>query len=103
MLNSFWIGLSTREKFLAVVTVSLLGVGTIWVAVFKSLSGLHRFDRRVEALEHELVNLEEQKAISESADVAFRSLASEHSTLWTEAEIQMLRGFVDDLDDKQQK
>ncbi|MEK7793378.1 MAG: hypothetical protein AAB353_02560 [Candidatus Hydrogenedentota bacterium] len=87
MLNSFWLGLSAREKFLAVITVSLLSIGTVWGTVFKSFSSLNRLDRRIEALELELVNLEEQKSISESAEVAFRGLASEHSTLWTEAEI----------------
>ncbi len=86
-MSSYWAGLSPREKLLFVLT-GVAAVGGI--ALLISTQAVRRIDdlnARIDGLEQELINLTEQDRKTASVEKAFRDVATEHSSRWTEQEI----------------
>ena len=79
--------LSTREKGLIVITGTLVVAAACFGAVYSALDELDRLNARIGQLEQDLINLREQDTRSIGVERAFKSVASEHSSAWTEQEI----------------
>lgn len=79
--------LSARERRLVAITGTLVVVTACFWAVYSALGELDSLNARISQVEQELINLKEQDARSVGVERAFKSVASEHSSAWTEQEI----------------
>ena len=87
MISSYWNRLSGREKFLAVLTSGMIFVGVGYLVTTRAVDYLSELNDRVEQLELDLYNLQEQDARAEGVNKAFENVVAMHSSQWTEQEI----------------
>lgn len=87
-MGDYWANLSQRERTLMITTLSIAAFSLCVFVGYRALNRLDRLDQRIGQLEQELINLTDQEARSRSAEIAFRAIASEHSSAWTKEEIE---------------
>ena len=86
-MNSYWDGLSPREKFLFLITGAAVAGGLALLIATQAIRRIDDLNSRISGLEQELLNLTEQDRRTASVEDAFREVATEHSSRWTEQEI----------------
>lgn len=86
-MSSYWDKLSPREQRLATLTCAVLVIAFAVLLVSKALGRIAELDGAIDRLEQDLVNYQEQDARGTSVDKAFETVAAQHSSTWTEAEI----------------
>lgn len=94
-MTSHWDKLSPRERFLSALTCAVLGVAFAVFFLLKAHGRITELDGAINRSEQELVNLHEQSARGTSVDKAFDTVAAQHSSTWTEAQIH--NGLRDEI------
>lgn len=92
----FWEKLSARERRLAVVVAVLVGLAFVYAAVAPALGYLQSLSATVDSLEEELYSNTVQASLSKVVSARYATLAAEHSTEMTEAQIS--DGLQSELD-----
>ena len=87
-MRKYWKNLSRRERILTGAAGAMLVFSGCFLMIYRAVENVNQLDKRVGQLEQELLNLRDQEAKSASAESAFREMAAEHSSEWTEQEIQ---------------
>jgi hypothetical protein len=86
-VSSYWDKLSTRERRLIVITVSVVASALLMMIVTRAVAHVRELDHTVARLEQELLSCAELNASGVSVDKAFEEVAAQHSSAWTENEI----------------
>lgn len=86
-MTSFWNNMSGREQRLLAVTFLMIAVGMAYLLGMRAIRSVSALDKRIDQLEQELINLTEQHVSSTAVEKAFRRVATERSSHWTEQEI----------------
>ncbi|MDZ4860309.1 MAG: hypothetical protein SGI88_15130 [Candidatus Hydrogenedentes bacterium] len=79
--------LSPSERRLAFIVLFLLAVGLAFVVTLRCLDALASLDASIESQEQLLLQYTNQAALAEPVERAFQSMASQHSSQWTQQEI----------------
>lgn len=80
--------ISSRERWLAIVTMSLLCIGAGMYVTVSARGYLISLDKQIDDYELRHLNMKHLAATSESIRRAFSEVAAEHSSAWTEAQIR---------------
>lgn len=86
-MNNLWVGLSQRERRLAVITVALLLVFLVVFATGRARTTIRLLDHQIDNAEQTLENLKQLEARGKSVEDAYAKVAAEHSSAWNKAEI----------------
>lgn len=87
-LNSLWIKLAPREKRLALAVAALAAAMMVLSTVRGSLAHLKMLDDTIERLQDQIVYYHDQMARKQSVEAHYSRVAAQHSSKWTEPEIQ---------------
>ena len=86
-MNKYWENLSERERVLALAALGLAALILVAFVGARAMARISDLDGRIADIESELYNLTVQDARGASIQQAFREVAAEHSSEWTEREI----------------
>ena len=86
-MSSALSGLNSRERFLLIVTLSLVSVIVTGAIAYKAWDHVSLLNRQIAAAEQDLYNLNTQIVQAESVDAAFSEVISRYSTMMTREEI----------------
>lgn len=86
-MNKLLNRLSARERRLAGATGLVVAAVVAWMAVMPAVGYLGDLDSRIDTLEEQLYSNTYQAALSKVVSARYNTLAAQHSTAWTEAEI----------------
>lgn len=86
-MGSVWDKFSDRERRLAIATAAVLVASLAFVFSFRAVSRVLDLNRTIDRLEARLTACYEREARGVSVEQAYKGVAAEHSSTWTEAEI----------------
>jgi len=86
-LSSFWEKLSDRERRLAIATAAALVVSFAFLFSYRAVTRILDLNGAIDRLESRLLACYERDARTVSVDRAYKDIATQHSSSWTEAEI----------------
>jgi hypothetical protein len=86
-LNSLWEKLSPRERYLAIAVAAVFVASAAFAFTFRGVTRLRDLSRTIQRLETQLVTCHERDARTVSVEQAYKQVAAQHSSVWTEAEI----------------
>jgi len=86
-MQTVWQHINPRERKLAVVVACLLAAGVVGIFTKRALTRIQELDDVILRYQTSLVDYTQLVARSQSVDDAYRQIASQHSSAWTEAEI----------------
>lgn len=86
-LMAVWEKISTREKRLAILTLTVIVVTTMVTVYQRAMTHLDDLDLTISRLEDDLVSYTYQIAHRELVESQYAKIASQHSSQWSEAEI----------------
>ena len=87
-ITTFLEGLSERERRLATAVLALLPLFIFLVIGRAALSHVQALDAHIDGLSDRIVEYTGQIARKQSVDTQFAEIAAQHSSSWSEAEIQ---------------
>lgn len=79
--------MNPRERRLLGATIAVLAIAAVFLGARGALANLRGLDGRIDELEFELENLEQQQVQRSAVDVAYQAVVTEHSSRLTVAEI----------------
>ena len=86
-MSSFWEKLSVRERQLAIATAAVLVVSFAFLSSYRAVTRILDLNGAIDRLESRLLACYERDARTVSVDRAYKDIATQHSSSWTEAEI----------------
>lgn len=86
-MHNFWRNLNPRERRLAIGVVCLLAIGVATTVAKRASDRLRDLDGTIQQSQSILIEYTQLVARSQSVDEAYRRIASQHSSAWSEAEI----------------
>jgi type II secretory pathway component PulM len=86
-VNNFWEKLTPREQWLAISVGALLTVSILFLIGYRCAIRVMDLNASVNALEDRLISCYELDARTISVERAYKDVAAQHSSEWTEAEI----------------
>ena len=86
-LGNIWQQLSEREQRLALITAVVVAIMISVTLYQRAVERLRQMDATIDRLEDELVSYAYQIAHRELVESRYASVAAQHSSAWTEAEI----------------
>ena len=86
-MSSVWEKLSDRERRLVIATASVLAAALAFTLSYRAVSHILELNRMIDRIEGRIVACYEREAKGVSVDRAYKGVAAQHSSTWTEAEI----------------
>ncbi|GMU92559.1 MAG: hypothetical protein AMXMBFR4_16170 [Candidatus Hydrogenedentota bacterium] len=79
--------MTPSERRLAALAAAVALTAVVVLVVLRALDRIDTLDATIDGLEQELLALTEQAAAAEPIEIAYRSMADQHSSQWTQEEI----------------
>lgn len=79
--------LTPSERRLAALAAAVALIAAVVLVVLRALDRIDTLDATIDGLEQNLLALTEQAAMAEPIEYAYRSMADQHSSQWTQEEI----------------
>lgn len=83
----WWSRVSSREQRLLLLTVSVLTLALAYLVFLRASDRIAVLDAAIDGLEEDLVFYSEQVQLLSEVDAAYRDIATQHSSAWTQEEI----------------